>query len=228
MQTISFLKKLLRRNHTYVSRNSIHWFGTEYGGFYLDKSLLTASSICFSFGVGEDISFDLAVSRLGCKNIFLFDPTPKSIEFISKKQLPEKFRFYSYGVSDKDEKADFFLPKSDDNVSGSLSVHKYVDTSKVISVDLKKLSTIMCELDIGKIDVLKMDIEGSEYKVLKNIMNEGIYPSQICVEFHNGFYKNGKELFEKALDLLKQNSYDVGAISQTGKEFLFIKKQAED
>jgi FkbM family methyltransferase len=225
MGIISFSKKLLKRDHTYVADNSIQWLGTEYGGFYLDKSLLGTSSNLFSFGVGEDISFDLSVSKLGIQRIYLFDPTPKSIDFIKGMNLPENFQFYPVGISDKDEYADFFLPKNVNNVSGGLSVHKQLDAKKIIRVQLKRLFTIIKELDVQRIDVLKMDIEGSEYKVLKGILLEKIFPVQICVEFHNSFYKNGKKLFKDILNLLKENDYEVGAVSKSGNEYLFIKNQ---
>lgn len=223
MGIISFFKKLLKRNHTYISSNSIQWFGSGYGGFYLDKSLLGTTTNLFSFGVGEDISFDLSVSKEGIQNVFLFDPTPKSIEFIKASNLPANFHFYPIGISDEDEQAVFFLPKNDNNVSGSLLVHKQLDSEKTVRVQLKKLSTVIADLKEYRIDVLKIDIEGSEYKVLKNILLEGIFPVQICVEFHNSFYRNGKEMFNETLNLLKQHHYEVKAISESGNEYLFIK-----
>lgn len=223
MQLISSLKNLLKTDRTYVGSPFIKWSGTEYGGFYLDFSLLNPSSNLFSFGVGEDISFDLAAGELGVKNVFLFDPTPKSIEFIKKTKLPDNFHFFPFGISDKDEDADFFLPKNDNSVSGSLSVHKKLDTQKIVRVQLKKLSTILAELNVHRVDVLKIDIEGSEYKVLKNIISESIFPIQICVEFHNEFFKTGKEMFDETLQLLENNLYNIKAISKTGKELLFVR-----
>jgi FkbM family methyltransferase len=223
MQIISSIKNLIKRDHTYVASSLIQWHGNKYGGFYLNSSLLSPLSSLFSFGIGEDISFDLAVSQQGVQNIFLFDPTPKSINFIKRQNLPENFRFYPVGISDENGYSSFFLPKDNNNVSGSLSVHKQLDSEKIISVHLKKLSTITEELNINQLDVLKMDIEGSEYRVLRNIMHEDIFPTQICVEFHNSFYKNGEKLFDETLSLMKQSGYEVGAISQSGKEYLFIK-----
>ena len=223
MKFISSIKKIVKRDHTFIASNSIQWFGSGYGGFYLDKSLISPASILFSFGVGEDISFDLAVSKLGLQNIFLFDPTPKAIDYVKKMHLPDNFYFSPIGISDKDEYADFFLPRNDDNVSGSLAVHKQLDSAKVINVQLKKLSTIINELNVQKIDILKMDIEGSEYKVLNNIMMEGIFPTQICIEFHNNFYKNGKKLFKETVDLMSAKGYEIKAISDSGNELLFVR-----
>ena len=224
MQIISFCKKLVKRSHNYVSQSSIKWFGSGYGGFYLDTSLLNTSSNLISFGVGEDISFDLAVFKHGVKNIYLFDPTPKSVVFIKAQNLPSNFHFYPVGLSDQNQQASFFLPKNDNNVSGSLLVHKNLDSQKAVEVQLKKLSTIKSFLQLDKIDILKMDIEGSEYKVIKNIFSENIFPVQICVEFHNDFFKNGKQMFNETMVLLKENKYSIEAVSRSGKEMLFVKK----
>ena len=37
------------------------WYGNGYGGFYVDPSLVPDNAIVYSFGIGEDISFDKAI-----------------------------------------------------------------------------------------------------------------------------------------------------------------------
>jgi len=224
MGIFSFGKRLLKRNHTYVSGGDIKWIGSDYGGFYVDVSLLRPSSVLFSFGVGEDISFDLAMYNLGVINIHLFDPTPKSISFVSSQNLPAGFSFHPFGLSDKNEKATFFLPKNDKHVSGSFLVHKNLDTQKAIEVELKKLSAVTTELQTSSIDVLKIDIEGSEYKVIKNFLQEKIFPTQLCVEFHNEFFENGSQLFAETMRLLDIHGYQTAGISKSGKEMLFVRR----
>jgi hypothetical protein len=84
------------------------WYGNEYGGFYICPDLLLSKDnrkiIVYSCGIGEDISFDTAIMNNYNCEIFAFDPTPKSIEWIKKQNLPDNFIFSPYGVSDKTEK----------------------------------------------------------------------------------------------------------------------------
>lgn len=56
--------------------------GTDYGGWHIPiKNMLNKESIIYSGGVGEDISFDIKLqSKYNC-NIYLIDPTVKSITF---------------------------------------------------------------------------------------------------------------------------------------------------
>jgi len=55
--------------------------GTIYGGWYLPEDIdLDENSIIYSGGVGEDISFDLALQHKYNCNMYLIDPTKKAIK----------------------------------------------------------------------------------------------------------------------------------------------------
>ena len=62
----------------------------NYGGFYINPYILSfrGDIIVYSAGVGNDISFDIAVlsDYSNCK-IFAFDPTPQSIEWVNKQYM---------------------------------------------------------------------------------------------------------------------------------------------
>lgn len=218
------IKKLFFRSKEFKQSKEVNWVGSEYGGFLVDTSIIDKSTNVLSFGVGEDISFDLEIASLGVAKVFLFDPTPKSIKFINSQTLPKNFIFTDIGISAKNEFVDFFLPKNANHVSGSTTLHKNVDKGKSVNVELKKLSTILQEKSIEEIGVLKMDIEGAEYDVIENILSENIFPKQLCVEFHNEFHLDGDAKFKKIVSLLTSNNYAVAGISKTQREYLFIKK----
>ena len=54
-------------------------------GFYLNPEFINEKSIIYSFGIGEDISFDLSLIKEFDCNVFGFDFTPKSIGMDFKK-----------------------------------------------------------------------------------------------------------------------------------------------
>src|SRR4051812_17502788 len=63
---------------------------------------LREDSVVYSFGVGTDISFDLElIDRFGVQ-VHAFDPTPRSISWLKSQNLPDRFIFHDYGVSDHD------------------------------------------------------------------------------------------------------------------------------
>jgi hypothetical protein len=75
-----------------------------------------------------------------------------------------------------------------------------------------------------KIDILKMDIEGTEFEIIDDILAAGIIVKQICMEihpgyFHDRFYKS-KELTHKLI----KHGYSISHISRggMGEELNFI------
>jgi FkbM family methyltransferase len=198
------------------------WYGNKYGGFYVVPELLDKDSIVYSFGIGEDISFDLdIINNHGCR-IFAYDPTPRSIEWISNQDLPANFQFQPYGIDCIDKESVFYLPKNKSFVSGSLSLNEFIDEKEKIIVPVFRLKKLMEENGHDHINILKMDIEGAEYDVLEDIINSGISVQQILVEFHHRFMKDGVQKSRNALKLLSDNGFKVFGVSDLNSEISFI------
>ena len=168
------------------------WCGNDYGGFYI--SPLPDMKNIYSFGIGTDISFDLAIIEKFNVEIFAFDPTPKSIDWIKNKGEIRKFHFYPIGLSNFDGKAEFHLPKNPEYVSGSAFLYDGVKT-EAVSVEMKRLSTIISELKHKFIDVLKLDIEGSEFDVIEDISISSSFEDNSSIIYHSIAKQN--KLFDK-------------------------------
>lgn len=222
-------------------------FGTEYGGYLLPENInLNSESIIYSLGIGEDISFDTTLSgKYNCK-IYMFDPTPRSIEHVNKiknflnnkEELPNNKRygggqsdyldiikksgcnpihliFEPIGIYNKDDFLDFYFPNNDEYVSCSLETYER-NSNKSIKVQVKTIETIMKEKNHSKIDVMKIDIENSEYDVLMNMFDCNIFPNFICIDFdgiRNNYLNNEKKILilERILQkytVLVNNNYD--------------------
>lgn len=199
------------------------WYGNGYGGFYVDPSLVPDNAIVYSFGIGEDISFDKAIIAKHGAKVFGFDPTPKSINYVRNNETPEQFYFHPFGLGEKTEMVTFLLPKNKEHVSGSVYDHSLVDEHDSVDVLLKEFKEIANDLGHQSIDVLKMDIEGSEYAVMEGILNSGIPIKQILVETHERFFPNGKEKGQKFFKLLHDHGYRIFAISDTYQEISLVK-----
>ena len=206
---------------------NFEWYGNgKCGGFYVCPISLNENSIVYSFGIGEDISFDKTmIAKHKCK-LFAFDPTPKSIDWIKKQDLPSNFYFYEYGVGTKTESTDFYLPIDANHVSGSATIQSNISMAKSIKVEMKSFSDIVKELKHNHIDVLKMDIEGSEYAILEDIIKSDVVIDQILVEFHDRFFKDGIEKSKKIVSTLRKNGYEIFAQSYDLDEISFLRKGA--
>ena len=192
----------------------------------IDTENLNKNSVIYSVGVGEGIDFDLQlIERFGVK-VYAFDPTPNSIEWLKKKQLPENLEFCPYGLAGLDKKIKIYprVNKKGKKSSAMFSVlDETGDAEDGIEVQMHSLKTIMDKLGHNKIDILKMDIEASEYPVIADIVHQGLEIDQILVEFHHRFPTVGKQMTIEAVDMLNKAGYKIFFISDIGREYSFIK-----
>lgn len=162
----------------------------------------------YSFGIGEDLSFSQEMlDKFDCK-VYAFDPTPKSIQYVQNHTLNHepRFSFYPVGLSAADEVADFFLPTNKEYVSGSIQSRDEL-LATPIKVNMKRLSTITKELGHTHIDVLKMDIEGSEFSAIQDILDSGVDFDQLCIEEHSRFFDDGKKKLKTMVRSLRKHGY---------------------
>lgn len=200
-------------------------FGSEYGGWVCAEELLNTDSIVYSFGVGRDISFDKELISKCNLTVHAFDPTPKSITWLRKQILPPNFFFHEYGVADFNGYVFFNPPVNNSHVSHTILPRPETEKSG-FKVFVKKISTIKKELGHGKIDILKMDIEGAEYSVIKSLRRSQIRPLQILVEFHHGLPSISIEMTRQAIVELKEMGYKLFSVSDNGCELSFIHDKA--
>lgn len=225
------LKKMIRfvlHDGYYLRRQKkvkVEWIGNSYGGFGVVPDALPDNPMIYSFGIGEDVSFDEGMISLYGAEVYGFDPTPKSIEYVKKNVKSTHFHFYDWGISNKDAVENFYLPKNKDYVSGSKIARKELDETG-IPVQMFKLKTIMQKLNHSKIDLLKMDIEGSEFAVIPDILSDEIMPSQLCVEVHKRFLGGsggGGNIIKKLVALLNEHGYYLVWVSDSFNELTFLK-----
>lgn len=201
------------------------WYGSAYGGFYVYPALLNHDSIVYSFGIGTDITFDLKCIKKHHCHVFGFDPTPKSIDWIASRELTDNFHFFDYGISSETGFMNFFLPTRPRGTSGSMILNPIVTADKTISVPMKSFDDITKELGHNHVDLVKMDIEGSEYEVLDSILNSKVTVDQLLIEFHDRFYDINDYRSKAIVNRMKEKGYRIFGHSINYEEISFIKEE---
>src|SRR5262245_59359518 len=199
--------------------------GSGYGGWWIHPDPLGPKSVVYSFGVGDDISFDLSVIEKFGVCVEAFDPTPRSVEWIRRQVLPQNFRFHPIGVADFDGDQEFHPPPRADHVSYSIQAVRggRPGGDESVRVPVRRLSSIMTWLGLGRIDLLKLDIEGAEYPVIQDVLACRIPIQQILVEFHHGHRGIGAGATRDAVRRLDAAGYRIFSVSPSGGECSFLK-----
>ena len=203
---------------------------TLYGGdhgWVIDESSIDSESIIYSVGVGSNIDFDLELIDSLDVTIHAFDPTPRSVEWVKEQNLSNKFIFHPVGLAAENGFMNFYPPAKSSSTHFS-PVDRYGNTDNEIKAPVKDIDTMASELGHKKIDLLKMDIEGAEYEVIKALPDSEVIINQILIEFHHMYKSISFSQTVEAINTLKNLGFEIFDISQRTYEFSFKKRELEN
>lgn len=175
-------------------------------------------NIVYSGGVGKDISFELELIERYNSNVFIFDPSPTGISTMKSFKNRLNINYQEIGLSGEDGSLFFFSPIN--KLEGSYTVSHSAGGNEVYSFNCEKLSNICKRNSHTIIDLLKIDIEGSEYGVIDDICSSDLIVRQICVEFHH-FFKDVSRVKTLAA-ILKLYKKKYRLIHKSGSNYTFI------
>lgn len=162
-------------------RSDLVQLGEGYGAWWVPEDLVLSGGIAYCAGVGNDITFDLSlVKRFGFE-VWAFDPTPSVIDAVDGWVTPSQWHFEPVGLWDSVDVIRFYLPEAAG--LGSISATNAQGTEKFIEAPVETLNVIMQRLGHDHIDLLKIDIEGAEGRVLSAMIAARVRPKVLCVEF---------------------------------------------
>jgi FkbM family methyltransferase len=169
---------------------------------------LSENAIVYSGGVGEDISFELAlIDRFGC-GINIFDPSPAGQSTINRAIAHKgKLHFKALGLSGSPVPMRFRAKEWDGDTFFYREPDDATSTCPEVIVACTTIADELAANGHSGIDLLKIDIEGFEYDVLESCLDRGILPRQICVEFHNFFPGVSHSATAKAVWQLRSAGY---------------------
>lgn len=149
-------------------------------------------AVCYCGGVGEDIKFEeLLIERFDAL-VWAFDPTPRSVRFVEEQQdLSERFHFLPVGLWSEDTTLRFYSPANANHVSHTVEGPQGGATH--FDAPCRSVPNLMRELGHEHLDLLKLNIEGAEDRVLQGTLEKGVRPRVITLTYE------GKKAFRKAL-----------------------------
>jgi FkbM family methyltransferase len=147
-------------------------------------SRLKPGTNVLSGGAGHDVSFELELAgSCGC-NVALFDPSPTGCETMKKVGvLPAGLHFFPKGFAESSGLVSFSRPESVEEGS----FRSVCGAGRVDDIRFECLSYVdaLSAAGMHEVELLKIDIEGFEYGFIDGVLESGVLPKQIAVEFHH-------------------------------------------
>jgi FkbM family methyltransferase len=130
--------------------------------------------------------------------VYAFEPEPTNFELLRRSVFRNHFsnvKLFQKCISDKDGAES--LNVANYGQFGSHSIVRQVGDKK-IHVTAAKLDTLVAELNIGHIDLLKIDVEGAEQKVMRGAVTliENSKISNIVMEWNPEEWRDHEELLQ--------------------------------
>lgn len=196
------------------------------GGYCVPKKSVINSDLLFSFGLNDDWSFEKDfISRNSKTKVFVFDKSvtitfwvknflKSIIEIISFKKTPISIFKFAYLLVDY---FIFFGNSNTKHLKKNVVQRGHITKNEIKSsyINLKEILSKNQEKNF----FLKIDIEGNEYRILQDIVENQKYLEGLVIEFHNSDLMEEKilEFSEQLnLDLVHVHVNNFGDINNKG------------
>ncbi len=158
---------------------------------------LNKNSIVFDLGGYFGGWSEKIYNKYKCK-IHIFEPIPSLFLGLNEKfSGNDDIKIYNFGMSDKECVIDISLL----NDASSF----YIQSDNSVKAKTVSIKNFLIENDINSIDLIKINIEGDEYKVLNCLLDNNLIEKfkNIQVQFHS-FIPDAVNLRNRIREKLKQ------------------------
>ncbi|HMR67149.1 MAG TPA: FkbM family methyltransferase [Anaerolineae bacterium] len=218
--------------------SGLYWGGIESfeaETFKVYFDLLKTAEVVFDIGANTGIFALLAAIDCKDRQVHAFEPAPKIFDYLQRNATINKLNNLKpvcSALTDYDGEIDLYIPYSVLLPTSSSTLKGFRQAQETVTVPAVKLDTYAAVHHISKVDLLKIDTEGTEPKVLegaKSILDRD-KPVIICEVLKNRtenalnaiFARSNYKFFLITNDGLVHQDKIVGDASYRARNYLFI------
>lgn len=168
---------LARRLRPGVAR--LERLGEGHAAWWVPEDI-APGAIAYCGGVGLDATYDFALVERKRLEVHSFDPTPAAIAFMERENRG-RVRCHPWGLMDRDGTMRFHAPF--DATHANWFAENLHGTQETFAAECLTIPSVMARLGHARIDLLKLDIEGSWFAVVPAMLAAGVRPPTLCIEF---------------------------------------------
>lgn len=143
-----------------------------------------------------------------------WDPTPTALDFANKTSMPSNFHFHPIGIAARDGNLTLKLPKGKHESYTVMRADREAQEGSIVTLPVLSLESMINSLDHTSLAVLKMDVEGAEFDVIRKWKEDRyIVPAeQLLIEFHERYFhqvESWEHMVPVAIKSLEQLGFDL-------------------
>jgi FkbM family methyltransferase len=156
---------------------------------FIYRDTIRRDDVILDAGCADDADFSRHMVSTHGARAFGIDPTRKHAAALAslETRLNGRFRHVPVAIAVRDGTLTFY--ESDENVSGSLlenHINVTHDHIRSYEVEAVSLSGLLRRLDLERAALIKLDLEGAEYDLLRQIDADTLHRfDQLFIEFHH-------------------------------------------
>lgn len=152
------------------------WYQQNGNNTYRINYDLNKNSVVVDLGARIGEWSDLIRQKYGC-NVYCFE----AIKEFSEQLKLKSYSVFNYAVVDRFGTVDLGIFESEASV-----LYDGCDTNKILTVDSIPASEIFNLINKNEIDLIKINVEGAEYGILNNLIDNNLVQKikSIQVQFH--------------------------------------------
>ena len=234
-KSFKFMKDRKDKSHkitTYNYNNTSIYYRTSTSDMIMIYEILLKKNYDAEYWLPQEIEPQLILDiggNIGITSIYLanrfpdaqiytFEPLPQNFEILKKNTSPYKnIHIFNVGLGKEDGTFDIYMSSDSENFGGaSLNSNFEVENTNKVTCKIRNINNMLFELNINKIDLIKIDTEGAEFDILKSLQKDKLEQVQwITGELH------GCKDFE-LLSYLENLNFEIGMKkSLNSKLFMF-------
>jgi FkbM family methyltransferase len=231
---LTFNKGIPRKINNYTVRFPAKWaryFETDYeheNVAFLTKTCKKGMTVV-DIGAHLGLMSVIIAKLVGEKGkVYSFEPTPKTFEIfkriITLNHFDTIIKPYNKAVSNFVGMVDFFVDENEGSNANSLVSRKDKNRASQ-KTEVNTLDNIISEIKTDKLNLIKIDAEGSELDVLLGAKNTIYnYRPIIILAIHPSLVKNNDQKLEDIYDLLITYKYSIFYRSEILTKDVFCNK----
>ncbi|PXF44249.1 hypothetical protein BWQ96_06030 [Gracilariopsis chorda] len=200
--------------------------GDAYGGWTMCTPLHSLSDqLVYTIGVGRNIKWDEAIMKEFHTIHHGWDPTPTAQDFFSKRSIPSQFYFHNVGLAAHDGSINLKLPEG--NADSYTVMHQKGEAQEGTEgvYPVLTLQSMMRHNHHDHLAILKIDVEGAEFDVVKawHEKRANVAADQVLIEFHGRYFDSGSNMVRQAVKQMDELGFML--VHRTKLEYTFAKKK---